>query len=449
MPPGEPVPSQPGGPVEPVAGAGAPGAPAVADPALGPDARRAGAGDGVEPGDPAGPEVGVGGGAIDPVAGRRAVWRLAAARLASTGGSQAAQVALAYTIYEKTSSPAWVSASLVASVGAVGLLGPLSGRLGDRGDRRRVMVIAEVAGGIGWLLVLLAESPLALVLAALAATAANAPFRAASSAAVPNLVGRDELTWANGVMTTAFSTSLLVGPLVGGALVGAVGPGSVFALNAVSFLVSAVVIARLPGRFAEARPAAGEAHEAPPPTSWRRLAADGRRRRLFAVTSMAFVAFGITLVADLPLVDHFGGGSVAYALLMSLWGAGAIAGSMLAARLPRRHEPAALVGGAAAMGLSLGVVAVVPNLPLAIVVGVVGGAGDGVLFVPWYSMMQRGTPDAERSTAFAMSDTLDQTAFVAGMVVAGPLVELIGVQPTYLFPGVLMVGAAVLARGLD
>jgi MFS family permease len=401
-----------------------------------------------DPPDPAaGPERAAGG--FDPRVGRRAVWRLAGARLASTGGSQAAQVALAYTVYERTSSPAWVSASLVASVGAVGLLGPVSGRLGDRGDRRRVMVVAEVAGGVGWLLVLLAGSPLALVLAALAATAANAPFRAASSAAVPNLVAPDQLTWANSVMTTAFSASLLVGPLVGGALVGAVGPRSVFALNAVSFLVSAVVIARLPGRFAEARPAAGGAQETPrsPPTSWRRLAADPRRRRLFAVASLAFAAFGITLVADLPLVDHFGGGSVAYALLTTLWGAGAVAGSVVAARLPRRREPAALVGGAAAMGVSLGVLAVVGNLPLAIAVGVVGGAGDGVLFVPWYSMMQRGTRDAERGTAFAMADTLDQTAFVAGMVAAGPLVEAIGVQATYLFPGVLMVGAAVLAAG--
>jgi MFS family permease len=384
---------------------------------------------------------------VDPAAGRRAVWRLAGARLASTGGSQAAQVALAYTVYEQTSSPAWVSASLVASVGVVGLFGPVSGRLSDRRDRRRVMVVAEVAGGVGWLLVLLAGSPLALVLAALAATAANAPFRAASSAAVPNLVGPDQLAWANSVMSTAFNTSLLVGPLVGGVLVGAVGPGSVFGLNAASFLISAVVIARLPGRFAEARPAADGI--ATPRTSWRRLAADRRRRRLFAVTTLAFAAFGITLVADLPLVDRFGGGSVAYALLTTLWGAGAVAGSVLAARLPRRHEPTALVGGAAAMGLSLGALAVAPNLPLAIAVGVVGGAGDGVLFAPWYSMMQRRTPDTERGTAFAMADTLDQTAFVAGMVVAGALVETIGVQATYLFPGTLMIGAAFLARGVD
>ena len=120
--------------------------------------------------------------------GRPAVRRLAAARFASTGGSQAAQVALAYTVFERTDSAAWVSAALVACAGVVGVVGPLSGRLSDRFDRRRVMVLAEVAGAIGWLAVVLADRPLTLVATALVATAANAPFRAAANAA--NSTGR-------------------------------------------------------------------------------------------------------------------------------------------------------------------------------------------------------------------------------------------------------------------
>ena len=147
----------------------------------------------------------------------------------------------------------WVSASLVASAGVVGLVGPLSGRLSDRVDRRRVMVVAELAGAVGWLLVLLADRPVTLVLFALLATAANAPFKAAASASVPNLVAADDLPWANGTIATATNASLLVGPLVGGALVGAAGPQAVYALNVVSFLVSALVIARLRGTFAAAR----------------------------------------------------------------------------------------------------------------------------------------------------------------------------------------------------
>ena len=71
------------------------------------------------------------------------------------------------------------------------------------------------------------------------------------------------------------------------------------------------------------------------------------------VTGLSFGAFGVTLVSDLPLVDHFGGGSVAYALLTTLWGAGAVARSVLASRI-RGHEQRTLVLGTVAMGVSLG-----------------------------------------------------------------------------------------------
>jgi MFS family permease len=378
------------------------------------------------------------------VGGRSAVRRLAAARFASSGGSHAAQIALAFTVYEQTHSSLWVSASLVASAGVVGLVGPVSGRLSDRFDRRRVMVVAELAGALGWLLVLLADRPVTLVLFALVATAANAPFKAAASASVPNLVAGDDLTWANGTIATATNASLLVGPLVGGALVGAVGPRAVYAINVVSFVIAAWMISRLRGTFATVRPdrAAGtQGHN-----RWRRIAADRPRRRLFVVTALTFAAFGITLVADLPLVDHLGGGATGYALLTTLWGAGAIVGSTVAGRVRARHELRALTVGSVAMALSIGSLALVPNLPLAIAVGTIGGLGSGIAFTPWYSLMQRTTPDAERGTAFAMAETFEQTAFVGGMVAAGGLISVLGVQPTYLVAGLLLAAAATTAH---
>ena len=68
----------------------------------------------------------------------------------------------------------------------------------------------------------------------------------------------------------------------------------------------------------------------------------------------------VTLVADLPLVDHFDGGSVAYALLTTLWGTGAVVGSALARRTPRQLERRALVMGTAAMAVSLASLSVAP-----------------------------------------------------------------------------------------
>ena len=379
-----------------------------------------------------------------PPDGRRAVRRLAVARFASTGGSQAAQVALAYTVFERTGSAAWVSAALVACAGIVGVVGPLSGRLSDRFDRRRVMVIAEVGGAVGWLAVLLVDSPLALVATALFATAANAPFRAAASAAVPNLVPTDRLPWANSAMATAVNASLVVGPLVGGALVGSAGPRSVFAVNVATFLVSALVIARTPGSFSERDEAVVEG----PTARWRDVAADGRRRKLFTVTALSFGAFGITLVADLPLVDHFGGGAVGYALLTTLWGLGAVAGSLVVGRLPERYERRSLIGGTAAMAIGLGSISVMPGLAAAIAVGTIGGVGSGMGFTPWYSLLQRCTPDAERGTAFAMAETFEQSSFIAGMVLAGVVVAPLGAQATYLLPGGLLLLATAVALRL-
>ena len=375
---------------------------------------------------------------------RGAVRRLSLARFASSAGSNAAQIALAFTIYEQTHSALWVSAALVASAGVVGLVGPLSGRVADRADRKRVMVVAEVAGAIGWLLVLLADRPLTLVLFALLATATNAPFKAAASASVPNLVADDDLSWANGTIATATNGALLVGPLVGGAIVGAAGPGAVFGLNVLSFLVSALVIARVRGTFA----ADGPAPQAETRGRWRVVAADPQRRRLFAVTALSFAAFGVTLVADLPLVEHLGGGATGYALLTTLWGAGAVVGSSVAARIPTRHELTALTVGTAAMAVSLGSIAVVPNLPVAIAVGAIGGVGSGIAFTPWFSLLQRMTADGDRGTAFAMAETFEQASFVGGMVAAGGLVGAIGVQPTYLVAGALLAAAAVTARRL-
>ena len=156
------------------------------------------------------------------------------------------------------------------------------------------------------------------------------------------------------------------------------------------------------------------------------------------MTALTFAAFGVTLVADLPLVDHLGGGATGYALLTTLWGTGAIVGSSVAARIPARHELTALTAGSAAMAISLGSIAVVPNLPLAIAVGTIGGAGSGIAFTPWFSLLQRMTPDRDRGTAFAMAETFEQTSFVAGMVAAGALISTLGVQPTYLVSGLLL-----------
>src|SRR5581483_5436586 len=107
------------------------------------------------------------------------------------------------------------------------------------------------------------------------------------------------------------------------------GPKWVFGFNAVTFVVSAAVIAAVPGRFSVGERATGDGGRIR--DGFTLVGRTPLLRRLVATTTFAFAAFGVTLVADLPLTKHFGAGSVGYGLLTTLWGLGAVAGSWLAA----------------------------------------------------------------------------------------------------------------------
>src|SRR5947209_1283979 len=94
---------------------------------------------------------------------RHAVFRLAAARAISLAGSEAAYLALVALVYHKTGSAYWVSAAVLAMVGAATLAGPFAGALGDRYDRRLVMIASDVTAAGAFLGIALVHEPWQLV----------------------------------------------------------------------------------------------------------------------------------------------------------------------------------------------------------------------------------------------------------------------------------------------
>jgi hypothetical protein len=95
----------------------------------------------------------------------------------------------------------------------------------------------------------------------------HAPFGPATQAAVPNLAGEADLAWANGTLAAASNVGQLAGPAVGGVLYAAVGAGPAFAANAVSFAISATLVAIIRGQFRGKHPAASDSG-APSSSIW-------------------------------------------------------------------------------------------------------------------------------------------------------------------------------------
>ncbi len=357
-------------------------------------------------------------------------------------GSQAAFVALLYVVYRRTGSAAWVSAALLVTFGTIGLLTPLAGSLGDRFDRRRVMIASDLAGAVCFGSLAFVRSPVALLTLAFLAAASESPFFSASSAAVPNLASPDDLNWANGTISLSGSLGHTGGAFLGGALVAVLGASAVFTLNAVSFVVSAALVASVHGRFAGERPEEHEDHHRGLRAGFRFVVHD----RVLRTLSIAFLVFVVSvagvLVAELPLATAFGVGSFGYGMLSASWGAGSLVGTLAARQLTQATERRALVWCSFVTAAALASVSLSPVFVLALVPMVVAGGSDAVVDVAAETLIQRSAPDVVRSRVVAAIDGLIMTGFAGAFLFAGAIVAWVGPKGAYVVAGA---GCAVTA----
>jgi ENTS family enterobactin (siderophore) exporter len=354
----------------------------------------------------------------------------------------AAYTALMFTVYDRTQSSIWLSATMLAFFAGWGLLATAGGVIADRFDRRKVMIWSDVAAAGGYVALAFADAPLAFVLLTFLAAAAETPFIVASSAAIPNIVPPERVSWANSMVVLGRNIGVLAGPLIGGAVVAAGEPSWVFAGNAVTFLLSALLVWSIRGiDFNEAR----EEHS----TRGLRagidyLLSDRVLRRLFIAWLIIFAGSGAVIVAEVPLAESFDVGAFGYALIIAAWGGGSIVGTVAARWLSERTEAAALVGALVVIGAGIGLVAITPVFVPVLLGMLVGGSGEGLVSVAEQSVVQRRTPDAVRSRVFAALEGAANLALAASFVGAGFLLDALGAQLVYGICAAVHVFAALI-----
>jgi MFS family permease len=187
---------------------------------------------------------------LGPLRGSRDFRLLFTSRSITLLGSQATEVALLFQAKELTDSPFAVGLLGLAELGALIVFGLWGGVLADRLDRRRLMGLTEIAlAGAVVLLLLngLLSRPLVWPLYVLAAVvmALAALQRPSIDATVPRTVARDRLTAAAGVLGASTNLAMILGATLGGVLAAEVGPWLVYAVDGVSFAVSAACLWRI------------------------------------------------------------------------------------------------------------------------------------------------------------------------------------------------------------
>lgn len=272
---------------------------------------------------------------------------LFAGQLVSLIGSGAFTVALGWRTYSLTGETRALAYVLTAQ--AVAILATLlvGGVLADRWDRRRLMILSDIGrfAAIGTLAGLDATGHLSLgwlICFAALAGLGEGLFIPAFGGIVPLVVEGPLLASANALVGIARQGSVLIGPALAAALYGPAGSASVFALDAVSFLVAVVLLLL-------ARP---RVLSLPPRESARRELAEGVRY----VASVPFLWFTIGASSLLLMIQvapfqvllpdlvrgEWGRGAGGYGLMASLMGAGTIVGALAFGTLVPRRQRALL-----------------------------------------------------------------------------------------------------------
>jgi len=255
-------------------------------------------------------------------------------------------------------------------------------------------------------------------------------FRPAVYAGLPNLVGDDDLPRANGLLNSVDNLTWAAGALAGGLLVAASGPDLAYWLNAVSFAVSALLIVRIRARLEEGGETVSEGH-------WRDLGEGFRlvrdSRPLVAVLvawSLALLATAGVNVAEIVLAKQtFDSGDFGYGLLLAATGLGLAAGSLAAPEWVAERGLRAPYGASIlVMAVATGAAAVSPNVWVAAGFVAVSGFGNGIAIICNALIVQRGAPDRLRGRVFTFLMSASYGVLGAGMVIAGPLTNLLGAR---------------------
>lgn len=169
-------------------------------------------------------------------------------QLVSQTGDWFNSVALFTLLLSLTGSGEAVGYILIIKLLPSFFAGPLAGVVADRFNRKTIMIVADIVRGflvLGFLFVQRPEQVWIVYAIAALEVVVSTFFDPAKSAAIPNIVSREELISANALSAASWSVTLALGAALGGVVTDAFGRNTAFVVDSMTFFVSAAYIARV------------------------------------------------------------------------------------------------------------------------------------------------------------------------------------------------------------
>jgi MFS family permease len=360
------------------------------------------------------------------------------AEVISTTGAQMTWLALPWFVLTTTGSPSQMTLVMIAELAGFAVAGLFAGSFVQRFGARRSMLVADAARAPLMMLVPALHwsghlTLASLVLLALMLGLLGAPHFTAQKVILPELIGEDErvMSQANALFQGAIRFTLLLGPPLGGVLIGLIGAAEVLVVDAATYVVSFALVAL----FVPASKPVAEGDSGGFLAGFRFLIREPLLRLwmpCFVAGDAAWQAF----FAAVPVltVERFGADATIAGLLFAAFGGGALVGNFLSFRfLAQRVEGLRLIA------LSVPIQAA-PLWLLTLDVGagvmfaalLISGVGNGVCNPSIHSIYTLRMPPAIRAKAMGAGMTIWGLAMPLGLVIAGPVLTAFGAGPVLI-----------------
>jgi MFS family permease len=327
----------------------------------------------------------------------------------------------------------------------------IGGVMADRFDRRRIMISGDLIrlgalGAIGGLSISGAIELGHIYPLVAAYGVGQAIFMPSFTSIVPTIVPPERLVEANSLGQFVRPISMtVIGPALGGIVIGLAGVGWAFALDAVTFGFSAVMIFLIRTRVTRSR-------DGGQPSALREVA-DGfryvRRHRwlliaMFAATISLLCTWG-PWEALVPILirQDLRGSPGDLSLVFVAGGVGSVLAATLFGQrstLPPRPVVVLYASWAFAMFMTAGF-GVVATVWQAMIVAFLADAGITILVIVWLTLVQRLVPGELLGRVMSLDWMISTAGVPLSFAIVGPVAEAIGVRSTLIWAGVL--GGAV------
>lgn len=373
-------------------------------------------------------------------------------QLISSMGSALTALAASILIYRETDSALSVGLMLVATSGPTVLIGLVVGVFVDHHDRQRIMLISDLLRAIliflipfliplsiNWLYVIVALT-----------SAVTQFFESAHASILPEIVAEKDLSAATSLMSVSSLGSTTIGFAAAGFIATSANIEWAFYLDALSFLLSAVLIL-----FTHVPPI-----PVPEDTSihavgknllagLNTVAATPILRSLFIVIAPIYLIFGLEISLVLPFtLRELGATEFDLGLQQAAEAIGIAIGGILMARLADRIRAGQwLAISYLGMALAMIVYSLSQHAALAILMMGVSGLWNAPSFIGEQLVIQRAAPREMRGRVYGAYFVMRDVMYVAGMLLAG-LADLWNVRTLFITSAFLLVLVGAVALRL-